>query len=429
MKRSNYFSLIVVAVFLMFTQTAHAQDPCVPANTTPGSLDTCFGNGGISAVPVSGSIVESAIQSDGKILILFSNSSSGNKLVRFNPDGTPDSSYGAGGIKTFSWPMAGGGVGVPWGLALQTDGGVEKIVVGGHTKMQVKGKAVDSLRVDRYLPDGTLDPNFGSGGTAIYKSSSAGKIAIQSNQKIVSVGDLGQITRLNANGTLDTSFGSGGTASGNSLVLPNAIAVQPDDKIVVAGYSSARNKVLATVARYNSNGSVDTTFGSSGRATANFLGGKAWDVVIAPDESIIAGGTTSTASAAQDAAAARFTSAGQLDSSFGIGGVATYDSGIGDVGWRIGLQPDGKVLVTGNTIDSSSTSKLLTTRFDAAGNVDFSFGEFGGAITDVFGGGATSRGVFMRNVGTAEAPVYRIFLAGSAWGSGQSYAVVASYIP
>jgi uncharacterized delta-60 repeat protein len=318
---------------------------------------------------------------------------------------------------------------MPWSMALQDDGGVQKIIVAGYTKITVKGKTADALRVDRFLSNGSPDTSFGSGGSVITQKPYAIAVAVQFDGKIVTAGELGQLVRLNANGSFDTSFGSGGTANGNSLVNPNAIAIQPDGKIVAAGYSSSKNKTLATVARFTSKGTVDGTFGSNGRVTADFSGGKAWDLLIAPDGSIIVGGTAGSTSAAQNAVAARFTPFGRLDASFGNGGIASFDTGTGEVGWRVGMQPNGSVLVVGNVIGgTSSTADLLTVRFDSAGNVDYSFGNLGAAVTNVDGLGSTSRGVFVQNIGTVDQPEYRILVAGMAGGGGQSYAVLARYI-
>lgn len=281
-------------------------------------------------------------------------------------------------------------------------------------------------------PMAPLDTSFGNGGSAIFQVPGALAVAVQSDGKVVTAGDQGQLVRLTANGSIDTAFGSGGTSSGNSLLNPNpnAIAVQPDDKILVAGSSVSKNKTLATVARYSSSGSVDSSFGSGGRATADFAGGKAWDVVVAPDGSISASGTSGTTTGAQNAVVSRFNPVGRPDNSFGINGVATFDSGAGDVGWRLGLQPDGKVLIGGNVISGiSSSSDLLAVRFDSAGNLDYSFGNLGGTITDIYGGGETSRGVFFQNIGTAEVPDYRILVAGMAQANGnETRAVVARYL-
>ena len=209
------------------------------------------------------------------------------------------------------------------------------------------------------------------------------------------------------------------------------MTVQPDDKILVSGYSSWRNKDLATVARFTSNGAADTTFGANGRATVDFLGNGGWDVDVANSGFVYISGSSGTSTLISNASVARFTPGGQLDGTFGVAGVATFDSGTGDSCWRMGLQPDGKILVTGNTISGSSsvTANLLTARFDSAGNVDSSFGNLGGAITDFYGNGETSRGVFVQNLRTSEFPDYRIVVAGMAQGSGNSkYAFVARYL-
>jgi uncharacterized delta-60 repeat protein len=160
-----------------------------------------------------------------------------------------------------------------------------------------------------------------------------------------------------------------------------------------------------------------------------------WDVVIGANGDIYAGGTSGTTSLATNAVAARFTPFGQLDAGFGSGGIASFDSGTGDVCWRIGLQPDGKVLLVGNTsngqVGSAGVYDLLTVRFDTAGNPDYTFGTNGGYLFDLFGspGAETARGVFVRNVGTPAIPDYRIIVAGggSVPGNQYSFAVRLNY--
>lgn len=143
--KSSYAPMILVLV-LLFSASMLAQ---------PGSLDQNYGTGGIASVSCSGTMQEAVMQSDGKIVMLFMNLSNGNRLVRFNGDGTVDGTFGVGGISNFTWVAAGGGSGQPVAMALQTNAGSQKIIVAGSTKMLVRNKASDALRVDRYLPDGT----------------------------------------------------------------------------------------------------------------------------------------------------------------------------------------------------------------------------------------------------------------------------------
>jgi uncharacterized delta-60 repeat protein len=237
----------------------------------------------------------------------------------------------------------------------------------------------------------------------------------------------GTLYRLNANGSTDTSFGGGGTISTLSGV--NALEVQADGKIVVAGFTTVKNKTLATVSRHNANGSVDQSFGSGGKVISDSIGAK--DIAIAVNGDIYVAGTIGSTTLSQNATVARLLPSGQFDVTFGSGGIAVFDSGVGDVAAKIGLQPDGKVLVTGNTISGlSPTADLLTARLDSAGNIDYSFGSLGGAVTDIFGNADTSRGVFVQNLGSEDFPDRRILVTGSAWSSDptQQYAVIVRYL-
>jgi uncharacterized delta-60 repeat protein len=399
----------------------------------PGSLDTSFGIGGVAAVECPSSPAGGAVQSDGRILVL-SGSPYASRLVRFNKDGslddgttndtTPGDSFGSGGMISITWPGVNGS-GWPRDLALQTVGGSERIVLAGYAAVTSRNKLVDAARVERFMLDGSLDTSFGNLGTASFAGVEAASIAVQADQKIVLSG-ASSLYRLNANGTTDTSFGSGGKAS--TPIAANAVAVLPNGKIVVAGSVVVKNKTFAAVARHNANGSLDQAFGSGGKTTIDFAGGKAWDVLGAADGTVYAGGTSGTSTLAQNALVVRLTSTGQLDAGFGSGGVSSFDSGIGDVGWRIGLQPDGKVLVAGNVIGGAgSTSDLLTARFDSAGNLDFSFGTYGGSTLDLFNAGETSRGVFIQNLGTPASPDYRIVVTGMGNANGMSYAFAVRY--
>jgi len=403
------------------------------AQAQPGTLDPTFGNGGIATIDCPGSPQSGALQSDGKILIL-TGSPYASRLVRFNPDGslddgsvndtTPGDAFGIGGLVAINWPGVNGS-GWPYDLAVQTVNGSERIVIVGYAAVQSRNKFVEGTRVDRLLLDGSLDTSFGTQGTTSFAGTAAMSVAVQSDQKVV-LGGGTTLYRLNANGSTDTSFGSGGKVS--TVIGVSAVETQSDGKIVLVGSTSIKNKTFAAVSRHNSNGSVDQTFGSSGKATADFAGNQARDISIAPNGYIYASGTSGSSTLAQNAVVARFIPSGQLDAGFGFGGIASYDSGIGDVGWRIGLQPDGKVLVAGNVISSvSANADILTTRFDSAGNIDYSFGSNGGAIIDLFGGGETSRGVFVQNLGSETVPDHRVIVTGAGSANGTPYVFAVRY--
>src|SRR5205823_5199649 len=137
------------------------------------------------------------------------------------------------------------------------------------------------------------------------------------------------VARYNADGSLDTTFGSGGTVTTNfgpgaTYDDADGVAIQSDGKIVVAGTCNrgGSDNVFA-VARYNADGSLDSTFGSGGTVTTDFgLGGSddsAYAVALQPDGKIVAAGATYLGGVPGDFALARYNPDGTLDSTFGGG--------------------------------------------------------------------------------------------------------------
>jgi uncharacterized delta-60 repeat protein len=131
---------------------------------------------------------------------------------------------------------------------------------------------------------GTLDASFGTGGkvTTDFAGSGdgAGAIAVQPDGKLVAAGGAtinGQadfaLARYNSNGTLDTSFSTGGrvtTDFGGRYEGASSVALQWDGKIVVAGGSVIGLYDNFALARYNSNGTLDTSFGTGGKVITDF---------------------------------------------------------------------------------------------------------------------------------------------------------------
>ena len=154
----------------------------------------------------------------------------------------------------------------------------------------------------RYNSNGTLDTTFGSGCkkvTDFGADDRAFAVALQADGKIVAEGMTGNdfaLARYNTNGTLDTTFGSSGKvitdfAGSNDIGL--GVAVRSDGKIVAVGRTFASGRTAFAAARYNGNGTLDTTFGTGGRATTSFvgsLGDQAFAVAIQPDgKAVVAG--------------------------------------------------------------------------------------------------------------------------------------------
>lgn len=211
------------------------------------------------------------------------------------------------------------------------------------------------------LSAGDLDPGFGNGGvvtTDVTDFDFGNDVAVQSDGKIVLVGDTNiaasaaYVLRYNPDGTLDSTFGTGGKATvtiDSSDFSPTAVAVQSDGRIVVAGDSGDN----FAVARLNADGTLDSTFGTGGTVVTDFGGSdRAEDVAVQSDGRIIVVGThgnpLSGVQSENDFAVARYNSDGSLDITFGTGGKVTTDfAGDDDSADAVVVQSDGRIVVGG----------------------------------------------------------------------------------
>jgi uncharacterized delta-60 repeat protein len=309
-----------------------------------GSIDTSFGTGG-KVVTDFGSTVPFGllIQPNGKIVLAGgANGSLDFGVARFNTDGSFDASFGTGGKVTTNF---GGTSAAGYGVARAPDG---KIVVAGIKEFVGAGFDYD-FAVARYNDDGSLDTTFGVGGKVTTDFASTDDIpysvAVQTDGKIVVSGitDPGAaanfgLVRYNVDGSLDASFGTGGkvaTDFGANFEAGNGVTIQADGKIVDAGFSFLGSfNVDFALARYNSDGSLDTSFGTGGKVTTAFglNNEEAISVVVQPDGKIVVAGSTSAGpGTGADYAVVRYNSDGSLDTSFGagvpLGGAAFYTEG------------------------------------------------------------------------------------------------------
>jgi uncharacterized delta-60 repeat protein len=259
-----------------------------------GTLDPNFGSGGLVVTDLGGydNLYDILIQPDGKIVAAGA-ARQFEALVRYNPDGSLDPFFGTGGVVETDGFFGGGAA---HGIALLSDG---RIVAGGS-----EGNGTDF--VDRYNSDGSLDPSFGTGGITVtsvpFHSTDVRDIVLQPDGKVVTTGVLNNPTsvimlvRYNTDGSLDQSFGNGGiveTNVRNSIDSGNSITIQADGRLLVAGGSAIPGGTDSVVARYNPDGSVDTTFGSNGFVITNYnVGGNDQykDITLQPDGKIIAAG-------------------------------------------------------------------------------------------------------------------------------------------
>ncbi|HEX3096266.1 MAG TPA: Ig-like domain repeat protein [Usitatibacter sp.] len=375
-----------------------ADNELLAAFTASGTLDTTFSGGGsieVDAGSKQGAALASALQSDGKLVVAgyqrpvpsVSSLLSGT-LARFNADGSLDTTFGTGGFVT-------NGADKMQAVAIQSDG---KIVAAGYGDGNFGGNPATRLTVQRLNANGTPDTTFGTGGTTIATldgpTEEANAVAIQPDGKIV-VGGIGQLggssfsdslfMRFNADGSIDTTFGTNGKArvamsTGNDLV--KAIALQPDGKIVGAGYGDvSSSQVSIMVTRLNANGAVDTTFGTSGVATtsigATISNGNALALQI--DGKIVVGGKWfNPGNGTDDFALVRYNTDGTLDSSFGTGGVVTTDMGNHNRIFALTLLPSGKIAVAGEWGGAFTVGQYLP-----SGTLDTSFGTNGTVFAPV----------------------------------------------
>jgi len=270
------------------------------ALAAPGDLDTAFGTGG-KVVVDSGFRADSqdvAVQAgNGKIVTVGSSQgsdfdASDFTVMRHNPDGTPDTSFGGDGEVLTDFEF---GEDIAQGVALQGDGKI--VVVGRHQETDDEFAGCCWFTVARYTTDGSLDTTFGGDGkvtTDLGGYNWGETVAVQSTGKILMSGGTGEdftIVRYNLDGTLDGGFGTGGvvTTDFGPTSAVNDLAVQPDDRIL-AGGSAGTDFALA---RYNADGTADTGFATGGRTTTDF---GAFDTVgalaLQTDGKIVAAGNT-----------------------------------------------------------------------------------------------------------------------------------------
>jgi uncharacterized delta-60 repeat protein len=327
-----------------------------------GKLTTDFGFGNDSAQAV-------ALQSGNRIIaggIVWNGTSEDFGLARYLSDGTLDRSFGInGGVRTQIF----GDHDRILGLAVQPD---DKIVaVGTGYFVNNSGRRQSDFLVARYLPDGALDPTFGNNAPGISTIDFFGdtddfarSVVILGNGQILVGGDSFNpfnntsdfaIARLNSNGFLDTSFGVQGRNAVDGFGgfdEAYAIAVQPDGRIILGGIGqNGANGQDMVLMRFLANGFPDNTFFGTGETAIHFGSGadRIFDIDLQPDGKIVTAGSVFVGGAnGFDFALLRLHSNGLLDTTFGNGGgVLTDFDGGNDAAFSVDVLSDGRILATG----------------------------------------------------------------------------------
>lgn len=396
-----------------------------------GTLDPSFGVQGrtIKTIPNSNPQAQPyndpediVIQSDGKIVVAgyFYNGDDSMDffVVRFNTNGSVDTTFASNGVFRYDHD---GGSDECYGVALQADGGI--VIVGSVQINPFNPEPNTAWAVIRLTTSGSFDSTFGTGGIVVtdhmLSLDDATEVAIQPDQRILVSGWSNRantnivaydfaVVRYLPTGAIDTSFGTSGftyTDFNGRGDLANASVLQPDGKLIVAGNANIEQgeDYDFAVARYNPNGTLDTTFDGDGRLTTRFLvagsNELARGVALAPDGKIVVTGdikypVVPGPGSHSDVATARYLPNGALDTTFNGDGRFIYDSGIGDRNEDsndVVVQPDGKPVLLGKSrliqetipgIGSVGHVDFLLIRLNIAGNLDSSFADGGVTRTD-----------------------------------------------
>lgn len=308
--------------------------------------------------------------------------------------GSLDLTFGTGG--SVITPISGFADGAK-AVVTQPDG---KLVLAGGC---LTGGSDGDFCLVRYHADGTLDAGFGAGGKVTTGISSgddtANALALQPDGRLIAAGACLRsgvnfdfcLARYNSNGTLDSTFGAGGVVStpvGDFATGAKALVIQPDGMIVAGGscYDNPADLEFCLV-RYDANGALDATYGG-GAAIVEFddMDDSITALTLLPDGKVVAAGTCGVFGDPFTVfCMARFDGTGELDASFGVVARVMTDISLeSDRVFALVRQPDGKLVIAGGC-DTGSTFDSCLARYDASGVLDASFGAGGKVVTDVGG--------------------------------------------
>ena len=383
----KYLLTLVVFFLCLF----NLQSPVWAAD---GDLDITFGDGGIVTTPkAEENTYESgkalAFQPDGKIIVVGTtyryipgDQIQHFQVVRYNADGSLDNSFGVGGKVNNEFTSYRDAA---FSVALQND---RKIVVAG-TFIDIRS-GNSYIGLVRYNENGSLDEEFGVGGivkTVVVDESTGNSVFIQPDDKIVVAGISSLfgnqsflVARYNSDGSLDEDFDEDGialTPMSSSGTYVNSAVLQTDGKILVAG-STTDGRDYETIVRYNSDGSLDNSFGGDGIVKTEVgLGGKAYSVLVQPDGKIITVGATYSP-CCDIGSVVRYDENGSLDEEFGVGGIVIVNPPTSYAFYQVSgvLQSDGRILVS-SQINNDVTDLMALFRINSDGSTDNSFGDDG----------------------------------------------------
>lgn len=378
-RRMDDRAIILAAIVTLATSTA--------ASALDGDLDPTFGAGGFAPASLV-TPTALAIRSDGAIAVAASGPATNEQsIVLLDTSGGIDATFGAAGVATLPIP--------PGDLQQRT---VERILVrpdDGVVVVRGRRSAVvlqAGLAIVQLLPDGTPDLAFGAGGLVTSDEAAVADAILQPDGRIVTVGtrtpppaSLGEIVvqRFEADGDPDSTFGSGGAVIGvpgsAEDWLATSIALQPDGRLVVAGSVESEG----FLARYESDGTLDGTFGTAGvlRTTFPSTGPTSFlrfhDVAIQADGGLVAAGQARLGTGDVRWALARYDASGVADGTFGTNGEVTTRVGEAAAANDVVVQSDGRIAVGGYGLqgetDSNEANVAGLLRYHTDGSLDAGF--------------------------------------------------------
>ena len=352
-------------------------DNCVIVRYLPnGTLDSSFGTDGVVILSstqfasLSGII---AVQSNGQILVLTVPEINGTfveAMQRFNINGTPDATFGTGGVVPINVPVPppyGGDISL---ILAQPDG---KILLSGAAFPPFKSTLPQLTLLARYLSNGSLDTTFGTGG--IVSKVAIGEpttLAVLSGDGIMALNEVGQFAQFTSAGVLLSTPTGGTVTTVTESSQTQTSTFQPNGEYLVQNSVDGpfgRRNILATLTRFKVNGTVDSTFASPeisyGPNVPVVASGVSGIAVDSTGRVIIGGSFSSLSPATSEFGLARVEANGILDPTFGCGGTVTTQVGLLSGIGKVLLQSNGEIVAVGIThvTTGSTTEDLALARY------------------------------------------------------------------
>ncbi|MGL2962545.1 T9SS type A sorting domain-containing protein [Flavobacterium sp. RSB2_4_14] len=334
----------------------------------------------------------------------------------FSQAGTVDSSFATNGIVLTNYSPA---IFIPDASVIQQDGNV--VLMGGY---EFVSSGIYRIGMSRHKTDGSIDTNFGTNGFVILNVNNftfGESITLQPDGRIVVAGYIQTsatsvnllVIRFNTNGSLDTTFGNSGIVLVNNNMHAKSVKIQSDNKIVVGGYCGN----AFAVARLNSDGSIDEDFGFNGLVTTtvvlNSYQAQINALNIQGDGKIVVSGFAYLNPVNLAFCTIRYDINGNIDTGFGINGkvLTNLNSSVSDMISAQAIQQDGKIVVTG-----AADGAMIIARYETNGSLDTTFGT-NGVVSTTFGNSSFSYSLLIQPdnkivvVGNIPLPTSRFFIA------------------